>query len=113
MVGDFKDSKVFDAMKTNGCNYRIAIGDMGYDKNLDLLKSIAPDKCVIGNHDSPENGNDKIYQRALAYCGDSWWVKFGTQTVMFGFNTQGDTTKQLRRWAKTCSMPARTLCLEC
>lgn len=95
MVGDFKDSKVFDAMAAHGCNYRVALGDNGYSSSLELLKSIAPDRCQIGNHDSPENGNDKIYQEALAYCGNSWWVKFGTQTVMLGFNTQGDTTKQL------------------
>ena len=95
MVGDFKDSKVFDAMKTHGCNYRIAIGDMGYNKNLDLLKSIAPDKCVIGNHDSAEDESAAIEKEALAYCGDSWWTKFGSTTLLLGFNTNGDSAKQL------------------
>ena len=95
MVGDFKDSKVFDAMKTNGCNFRVAVGDMGYDKNLDLLKSIAPDKCIIGNHDSAEDESAAIEKEALAYCGNSWWVKFGSANLMLGFNTNGDTAKQL------------------
>jgi hypothetical protein len=96
MVGDFKNSKPFDAMTAKGCNYRVAIGDLGYSDNLDLLKSIKPDKCVIGNHDSKEDGSSKIEQEALAYCGDSWWVKFvNGSTLMFGFNTNGDTTKQL------------------
>lgn len=93
MVGDFKDKKVFDAMTS--CNFKVAVGDMGYSDNLDLLKSIKPDRCVIGNHDSTENGNDKIYQEALAYCGSSWWVKFGSANLMLGFNTQGDMEKQL------------------
>lgn len=95
MVGDFKDSKVFDAMKTNNCNYRIALGDNGYSSDLKTLKAIAPDKCVIGNHDDTEDGNTAIQKEALAYCGNSWWVKFGNSTLLLGFNTQGDTTKQL------------------
>jgi hypothetical protein len=95
MAGDFKDSKVFDAMKTNGCNYRIALGDNGYGSDLKLLKSISPDKCVVGNHDSIEDGSATIEKEALAYCGNSWWVKFNGSTLMLGFNTNGDLTKQL------------------
>ena len=38
MVGDFKDSKVFDAMTTNGCNYRVALGDNGYVSDLKTVK---------------------------------------------------------------------------
>ena len=94
-VGDFKDSKVFDAMKTNGCDYRVAVGDNGYGSSLGLLKSIAPDRCVIGNHDAAEDESTAIEKEAIAYCGSSWWVKFGSGTLMLGFNTQGDTAKQL------------------
>ena len=60
MVGDFKDAKVFDAMKTNGCDFRIAVGDNGYSGNLKTLKAIAPDRCVIGNHDSTEDGSSVL-----------------------------------------------------
>ena len=95
MVGDFKDSKIFDAMKTNGCDYKIAVGDNGYSSNLDLLKKIKPDHCVIGNHDSKEDGSSNLEKEALAYCGDSWWVKFSNHTLVLGFNTNGDLTKQL------------------
>lgn len=96
MAGDFKDAKVFDAMKTNGnCNYRVALGDNGYGSDLKLLKSISPDKCVPGNHDAKEDGSTEIEKEAIAYCGDSWWVKFGSSTLMLGFNTNGDTAKQL------------------
>jgi hypothetical protein len=95
MVGDFKDSKVFDAMKTNGCNYRIALGDNGYASDLKTLKSIAPDRCVPGNHDAKEYGSASLEKEALAYCGNSWWTKFGSSTVMLGFNTNGNLTKQL------------------
>jgi hypothetical protein len=95
MVGDFKDSKVFDAMKKDGCNFRVAAGDNGYSSDLSLLKKIAPDRCVIGNHDSAEDESATIEKEALAYCGNSWWTKFGSSTVMLGFNTNGDLTKQL------------------
>lgn len=95
MVGDFKDAKVFDAMKTNGCNYRVGIGDLGYGKNLDLVKSIKPDKVVCGNHDSAEDESATIEKECLAYSGNSWWVKFGSANLMLGFNTNGDLTKQL------------------
>lgn len=100
MVGDFKDSKVFDAMSTNDCDYRVAVGDNGYGSDLSLLKSIHPDKCVIGNHDSVEDESAAIEKEALAYCGNSWWVKFGSTTLLLGFNTNGDTTKQLNAAGK-------------
>ena len=94
MVGDFKDKRPFDAMAANGCNYNIALGDNGYGNDLSLLKEIAPDKCVIGNHDAKEDESADIEKEALAYCGDSWWVKFGSSTLMLGFNTNGDLAKQ-------------------
>jgi hypothetical protein len=95
MVGDFKDSKVFDAMKKDGCNFRVAAGDNGYSSDLSLLKKIAPDRCVIGNHDSAEDESATIEKEAIAYCGNSWWVKFGSSTVMLGFNTNSNLSKQL------------------
>jgi len=95
MAGDFTDSKVFDAMKKNGCNYRIALGDMGYGTSLSLVKSIAPDRCVIGNHDAPEDGSSAIYKEALALCGNSWWQKINNSTLLLGFNTNGELTPQL------------------
>lgn len=93
MVGDFKDSKAFDAMTS--CNYKVALGDNGYSDNLNVLKKISPDHCVIGNHDAKEDGSPELEQESLAYCGSSWWVKFGDSTLMIGINTNGDQTKQL------------------
>lgn len=95
MVGDFKDARVFDAMANQSCNYKIALGDNGYGKNLDLLKSIKPDKAICGNHDSAEDESTAIEKECVAYAGDSWWVKFGNATLMLGFNTNSDLTKQL------------------
>lgn len=95
MAGDFKDSSVFDAMKKQ-CNFRIALGDMGYNSDLSLVKKIAPDRCVIGNHDSPEDGSSAIYKEALSYCGNSWWQKIGSGTVVLGFNTNGEISAQLK-----------------
>ena len=65
--------------------------------DLKTLKAIAPDKCVIGNHDSAEDESTTIEKEALAYCGSSWWTKFGSNpsTVMLGFNTNSNLTKQL------------------
>lgn len=94
MAGDFKDSSVFDAMKSNGCNYRIALGDMGYASDLSLVKKIAPDRAVCGNHDSKEDGSATIEKECLAFAGNSWYQKIGS-TLILGFNTNGVIAPQL------------------
>lgn len=94
VVGDLKGSTVPDAMK--GCNYKIGLGDLGYQSDLSYFKGLGFDRCNLGNHESSsEDGNAAIEKETLAYCGDSWWVKFGTNTLMVGFNSNGDLAKQL------------------
>lgn len=92
-VGDFKNTKPWDAMKN--CNFKVALGDNGYSDNLNLLKEIKPDRCVPGNHDTKEDGSTTLEKETLAYCGNSWWAKFGSTTLLLGFNTNGDSAKQL------------------
>jgi len=103
MAGDFKDSSVFDAMKKNGCNYRIALGDNGYGSDLSLLKKIAPDKAVCGNHDSKEDGSAAIEKECLVYTGNSWNQKIANSTLILGFNTNGDIPTQLTAAKKLLS----------
>jgi predicted phosphodiesterase len=94
LVGDFKDGIVVSKMKD--CNVKISLGDSGYGSNLNLLKSLGFTKCVIGNHDSEEDGSSAIYQEALAYCGDHWSLKISNGHVLIlGFNTNGDQSIQL------------------
>jgi hypothetical protein len=94
LVGDLKGSTVPNMMK--GCNLKIGLGDLGYASDLSYFKGLKFDRCVVGNHDAPEDGNSAIYQEALAYCGDHWSLKIGTSTLLIGFNTNGDTASSVQ-----------------
>ena len=94
MIGDLKGSAVPNAMKD--CNYKIGLGDLGYQSDLSYFKALNFDRCLQGNHESAtEDGNANIDKETLAYCGNSWWVKFGSGILALGFNTNADTDKQL------------------
>jgi hypothetical protein len=95
MSGDIEGTSVIDEMGTQGCDLTVALGDLGYDSNLAAFKKQNWDKCVIGNHDAAEDGSDKLYKEALAYCGDSWFMKIGNSTLLMGFNTNGNLNTQL------------------
>jgi hypothetical protein len=93
LVGDLKGSTVPNMMK--GCNYKIGLGDLGYASDLSYFKGLKFDKCVIGNHDSPEDGSSSIYTEALSYCGDHWSLKIANnQVLLIGLNTNGDIKVQ-------------------
>src|SRR6185436_3406647 len=95
-VGDFKDGKVMTAMKKDKCDITIALGDMGYGSNLNLLKSLGFTNCVVGNHDAVEDGSAAIYKEALAYCKDSWYKVAGNgTTILVGINTNGNDAKTI------------------
>jgi hypothetical protein len=95
LVGDLKGSTVPNLLEKGDCNYKIGLGDLGYKDTLSYFKGLNFNKCLIGNHDSTENGNDAIYKEALAYCGDSWYIKAGQAAILFGFNTNGNLDNQL------------------
>lgn len=101
MVGDISGTAVRDGMKSLGCDDVIALGDLNYASTLDsFIKDYGSNdftviKCVIGNHDSSEDGSGSIIKQAKAFCGDSWWFKVGNATLFVGINTNGNLDVQL------------------
>jgi hypothetical protein len=82
-------------MKKNGCNFRISLGDCGYQSDLSWCTSQHFDRGVIGNHEAPEDGSASLYKAALALFGNSWWQTIGNSTLILGFNTNGDINSQV------------------
>lgn len=102
LVGDVDNGdsgkKVFAGVKARNANNTVVLGDLGYDDNLAWFKSTYGTlgnklNCVIGNHDSPEDGNSAIYTEAKQYCSESYYFK-KNNVLFFGINTNGDLAKQ-------------------
>ncbi len=99
LVGDIDGNEVVEAVAESKSDYNIALGDLGYDSSLSAFKNMWNElpnhKCVIGNHDSPEDGSESIYREAKAYCGDLWFLNVANNTLFIGYNTQGNLESQL------------------
>jgi len=94
LVGDLSGSTVPNLMKN--CTLKIGLGDLGYKSDLSWFKSLNFDKCVQGNHESGnEDGTASLEKETQAYCGNSWNLKVGNVTMLFGFNTNGNLNNQL------------------
>jgi predicted phosphodiesterase len=102
-VGDIDCSSSFhDGILNDKPNLFIVLGDLCYKKDLTNFTITYSDfrntnklECVIGNHDSEENGNLRILNQALEYCGDHWYRKVANNsTLLIGLNTNGNTTLQ-------------------
>jgi predicted phosphodiesterase len=102
-VGDLDCSKrLHDQIKNDDPTIFIALGDLCYKRDLTNftitysdLKNTNKLECLIGNHDSEENGNLKILNQALEYCGDHWYRKVANNSTLFiGLNTNGNTSLQ-------------------
>ena len=86
----------------------IAIGDLCYKKDLTKFKNTYADlkdgkklACLIGNHDSEEDGNLIILNQTQEYCGDHWYRKIANDTILLiGLNTNGDTILQTK-WGQS------------
>lgn len=86
----------------------IAIGDLCYKKDLTNFKNTYADlkngnklACLIGNHDSEEDGNLIILNQTQEYCGDHWYRKIANDTtLLIGLNTNGDTISQTK-WGQS------------
>jgi predicted phosphodiesterase len=86
----------------------IALGDLCYKKDLANfnntytdLKSANKLACLIGNHDSEEDGNLIILNQTQEYCGDHWYRKIANDTtLLIGLNTNGDTILQTK-WGQS------------
>ena len=113
LVGDISGTSIRDLIKEHNPDLVVALGDLGYESTLDTFKKdygIFNLKCLVGNHDSPEDaGGDPIVKEAQAYCGDWWNVKVGSTTMLFGFNTNGDLNNQLEAAKKTSLQGIKTL----
>jgi Calcineurin-like phosphoesterase len=102
-VGDLDCSSIFhDGILKDKPDLFIALGDLCYKRDLTNFTITYSDfkntnkmECVIGNHDSEENGNLRILNQALEYCGDHWYRKVAkNSTLLIGLNTNGNTTLQ-------------------
>jgi hypothetical protein len=78
------------------CNLKVGLGDLGYQDSLSYFKSLGFDRCLQGNHESAnEDGSTSIEKETQGYCGDSWSMRVGNATILFGFNTNGNLNNQL------------------
>lgn len=102
-VGDIECSKdLHDQLKKDDPTLFIALGDLCYKRDLKNFSITYSDfkrekkiACIIGNHEALENGNPKILNQALNYCGDHWYHKVANDTtLLIGLNTNGNTTLQ-------------------
>lgn len=102
-VGDIEcSSKLRDKIMLDNPTLFVVLGDMCYQRDLtnftitfSEFKKANTFECVIGNHDSEENGNSKILRQALDYCGDHWYRKIANNsTLVIGLNTNGNTSLQ-------------------
>jgi Calcineurin-like phosphoesterase len=108
-VGDIECSKILhDQLIKDNATLFIALGDLCYRRDLTNFTNTYSDfkkanklACLIGNHDSEENGNLKILNQALQYCGDHWYLKTANNTtLLIGLNTNGNTSLQ-SSWAQS------------
>jgi predicted phosphodiesterase len=108
-VGDIECSNnLHDQLKKDNPTFFIALGDLCYKKDLTNFINTYSDfkkankiACVIGNHDSEEDGNKKILNETGQYCGDHWYRKIANDTtLLIGLNTNGDTKLQAK-WGQS------------
>ena len=108
-VGDIECSNnLHDQLKKDNLTLFIALGDLCYKKDLTNFMDTYIDfkkanklACVIGNHDSEEDGNLKILNETRQYCGDHWYRKIANDTtLLIGLNTNGDTKLQAK-WGQS------------
>lgn len=92
LAGDFDGTSVIKAMKGD---YNIGLGDLMYQSTLDNFIKAWDVKenhaCVVGNHNTLEDGNTVISKQSKEYCGDVWVKKVANgTTLLVGVNTNGD-----------------------
>ena len=90
---------VFNGIAKENATNVIVLGDLGYQSDLKWFKSTYGSlnnklNCVIGNHDSPEDGSSTLYKEAQAYCGNSYYFK-KNHVLFMGFDTNGNLDVQL------------------
>jgi hypothetical protein len=108
-VGDIECFNHLDnQVKSDNPDLFIALGDLCYKPELTNFRTIYGDlikenklACVVGNHDSEENGNPELENQTLELCGDHWYRKIANETsLLIGLNTNGDTKSQTK-WGQS------------
>ena len=108
-VGDIDCSnRLDDQVKSDNPDLFIALGDLCYKRNLNNFTTTYSDlikenklACLVGNHDSEEDGNLKILNQTLELCGDHWYRKIANDTtLLMGLNTNGDNKSQTK-WGQS------------
>ena len=108
-VGDIDCSNhLDDQVKEDNPDLFIVLGDLCYKSDITDFKAIYGDfkrdnklACIIGNHDSEEDGTSRLENKTLEYCGDHWYRKIANDTtLLIGLNTNGDTESQTK-WGQS------------
>lgn len=108
-VGDLECSNnLHDQLKKDNPTLFIALGDLCYKKDLTNFTNTYSDfnkanklACIIGNHESEEDGDPKILNETRQYCGDHWYRKIANDTtLLIGLNTIVDTKLQAK-WGQS------------
>lgn len=103
VVGDLSGTAVLNQIKKQNPDLVVGLGDLGYGSNLAFFRDnygalgnrVA---CVIGNHDSQEDGSSTIEKEALAYCGNDWYLVIN-KVLFVALNTNGDLDAQKTKLA--------------
>ena len=95
LAGDFLGTGTMNAMAKLDAILNLALGDMGYQKDLNTFMSnfnkLPGHKCTPGNHDQAEDGSAALAKSSSEYCGDIWMQKVANDTTLIvGYNTNGN-----------------------
>ena len=97
LIGDVRcTSEMVNALKARVPDLVVFLGDLCYNSNLSGFKSTYWNQfnnknCVIGNHDSKEDGSSSIEVEAKLLCQETWRKKVENKsTVVIGVNTNGN-----------------------
>lgn len=108
-AGDLDCSNhLVDQVKSDNPDLFIALGDLCYKSDLNNFINIYGDLikakklvCLVGNHDSEEDGNSELLNQTLELCGDHWYRKIANDTtLLIALNTNGDTESQTK-WGQS------------
>lgn len=108
-AGDIDCSNhLVDQVNSDNPDLFIALGDLCYKSDLTNFTNIYSDliksnklACIVGNHDSEEDGNPELLNQTLELCGDHWYRKIANDTsLLIALNTNGDTKYQTK-WGQS------------
>jgi predicted phosphodiesterase len=89
-VGDIDCSNhLDDQVEKDNPDILIILGDLCYKSNLKVFNATYGHfkegnklACLIGNHDSKEDGSSKLLNNTREYCRDHWYRKIANDTTL-------------------------------